>query len=332
MGGSRIVTVIVSLVIGVAVHVTGADRRVPAAVWPLWVRVTLSLLLLAIGLHMGMTPEVARSVALLGGQAAVFATVTAGMAFAFGYAAATLLGAAAGGAPAGVSLEVPGPSPGASRPRDRSTARGAALRLTWLAVTSVAAGFAFGAAAGGRLEGLGVQVEPAITVLLGLLLVAIGRDLAAEWSAVRTFILAQGWRLLVWPLAGAAGSLAGAWAAGRLMGLPPSLSLAIGGGFGWYSLTGVLVTHLVGPGPGALAFLANVLRETLTVLAAPALGSLLHPSRRWLAVLPGGATTMDTTLPVLAAATDAPTAAFAFAHGLLLTALVPFLVPLLLSL
>jgi uncharacterized membrane protein YbjE (DUF340 family) len=79
---------------------------------------------------------------------------------------------------------------------------------------------------------------------------------------------------------------------------------------------------------GALAFIANVLRELLAIicipLAARYLGSLV-------AIAPGGATTMDTTLPLIAEATQNEATVAAFINGAILSALVPILIPLLMG-
>ena len=214
------------------------------------------------------------------------------------------------------------------------------------AVLAVAAGWAAGwlltAAAAGLPPGQGAPGEGAGSALaraarewagaaagyaLVVLMALYGREFGHHWPRARASLRALRWHALVLPLAGAAGSLAGGWLAGWLTGEPHRLALAVAAAFGWYSMAGVLVAQLWGPAAGALAFLANVLRELLTVIAVPLLAGRLGPGRRWLLVLPGGATTMDTTLPVIAAAArDAGTTALAFVHGLALTVLAPALI------
>ncbi|GAB6876978.1 LysO family transporter [Thermaerobacter litoralis] len=181
-------------------------------------------------------------------------------------------------------------------------------------------------AAAGRLAAAGSGYA------LLLLMALYGYEFGRQWPATRESLRAVRGKALLLPLLGAAGSLAGGWLAGRLTGEPPALALAVAAAFGWYSMAGVLVAQLWGPAAGALAFLANVMRELLTVVAVPFLARLAG-RRSWLAVLPGGATTMDTTLPVIAAAArDAGTTALAFVHGLILTLLAPALISWLASL
>jgi len=54
--------------------------------------------------------------------------------------------------------------------------------------------------------------------------------------------------------------------------------------------------------------------------------------RKELAVPMGGATTMDTTLPIMTKFGGSEVALIAFVHGFVLTALVPFVVPFILQL
>lgn len=163
------------------------------------------------------------------------------------------------------------------------------------------------------------------TVALCLLLFGIGLDLGHHrevWVHLRT----GGLRLALIPFGIAFGSLVGAALAAPLLRLPLGHVLAVGAGFGWYSLSGVLLTHLVSAELGALAFLTNVARELMAVvLIAPIAKHLGHT----VAVAPSGATAMDTTLPIVARATGAETAVVSFVSGAVLSSLVPLLVPLL---
>lgn len=75
--------------------------------------------------------------------------------------------------------------------------------------------------------------------------------------------------------------------------------------------------------------MTNVLRELMAFLMIP---FVARHFGRYAAVAPSGATAMDTTLPVIARATDDETALIAVISGVVLTALVPVLVPLLYNL
>ncbi|MEO2152648.1 MAG: lysine exporter LysO family protein, partial [Thermococcus sp.] len=99
-------------------------------------------------------------------------------------------------------------------------------------------------------------------------------------------------------------------------------------GCGWYSLTGPLIAQYSAV-YGAVGFLGNLMREILTIMFYPIAIRKINPEK---AVVMGGATTMDTTLPIITKFGGREVALVAFVHGFILTAVVPFLVPLILSL
>lgn len=89
-------------------------------------------------------------------------------------------------------------------------------------------------------------------------------------------------------------SVAAAVLAGLLLAMPLKEAVAVGAGFGWYSLSGVLIAATHSVELGATAFLANVARELMAFLLIPLLVSRVG---KLAAIAPGGATTMDSTLP-----------------------------------
>ncbi|MCF2708480.1 lysine exporter LysO family protein [Bacteroides pyogenes] len=101
--------------------------------------------------------------------------------------------------------------------------------------------------------------------------------------------------------------------------------LAVGSGFGYYSLSSIFITESKGPELGTIALLANICREILTLLAAPLLV-------RWFGNLApisaGGATTMDTTLPIITRTAGQEYVVLSIFHGFLVDFSVPFLVTL----
>lgn len=172
------------------------------------------------------------------------------------------------------------------------------------------------------------HLDSVTTAALCIMLVGVGIDIGSRretWGR----LWRMGVRVLLVPVLVAAGSLAGAVAGGAFLGMPLNEAAAIGAGFGWYSLSGVLLAKIHNVETGALAFLTNVARELISFVVIPVLAAR---AGRMAAVAPGGATTMDTTLPLIARATDPETALVALVNGMVLSSLVPFLVPLLISL
>lgn len=131
-------------------------------------------------------------------------------------------------------------------------------------------------------------------------------------------------RLALLPVVTAVGTLAGAALAAPLLGgWSLTDSLAVGAGFGYYSLSSIFIADLRGPELATIALLCNVMREIFTLLAAPLVARWCGPLA---AVSIGGATTFDTTLPVITQAAGRPYAVVSIFHGCALDFSVPFLV------
>ncbi len=99
--------------------------------------------------------------------------------------------------------------------------------------------------------------------------------------------------------------------------------MAVGAGFGYYSLSSIFITEYKGAELGTVALLSNIIREMITLLCAPLLV-------RWFGNLApisaGGATTMDTTLPIIARYAGQEFAVISIFHGFVIDFSVPFLV------
>ena len=99
--------------------------------------------------------------------------------------------------------------------------------------------------------------------------------------------------------------------------------LALGSGMGYYSLSSIFITGYRGAELGTVALLANILRELAALLLAPFL------ARRFGSLAPisvGGATTMDTTLPVITRSVGPQYVVLSVFHGFVTDFSVPFLV------
>ena len=149
--------------------------------------------------------------------------------------------------------------------------------------------------------------------------VSVGGD-----SSVFRSIRSVSPRLLLLPLVTVAGTLGGVAVASMLLpGRSVAECLAVGSGFGYYSLSSIFITEYRGPELGTVALLANISRELLTLLCAPLLA-------RWFGRLApisaGGATTMDTTLPVITRVSGNAYVVLSVFHGFVVDFCVPFLV------
>lgn len=131
-------------------------------------------------------------------------------------------------------------------------------------------------------------------------------------------------RLALLPLFTILGTLAGSALAGiLLMNRTLPECMAVGSGFAYYSLSSIFITEYKGAELGTIALLSNISREIITLLCAPLLA-------RWFGSLApiasGGATTMDTTLPVIIRYSGREYAVLSIFHGFIVDFSVPFLV------
>lgn len=130
-------------------------------------------------------------------------------------------------------------------------------------------------------------------------------------------------RVALLPLATILGSWAGAAIAFLVLQRTITDCLAISSGFAYYSLSSIFLTEYRGIELGTIALVANLVREAITLLGTPLLarifGSLAPISA-------GGATTMDTTLPIITHTCGQRFTILAIFHGFIVDFSVPFLV------
>lgn len=130
-------------------------------------------------------------------------------------------------------------------------------------------------------------------------------------------------RMALLPVVTIIGSWLGALLIWTVLHRTLSDCMAINSGFAYYSLSSIFLTEYRGAELGTIALLANIIREMLTLLGAPLMA-------RWFGQLApisaGGATTMDTTLPILSQTVGQRYIALSIYHGFVVDFTVPFLV------
>ena len=167
------------------------------------------------------------------------------------------------------------------------------------------------------------------TWVLYLLMFLVGISIGADHRALDA-LKAHGLKLFLVPLATIIGTFAGVTAIHALTSkLVLGETLAVGAGFGYYSLSSIIIGELHSELLGVTALLANVMREIITLLMAP---FFMVWFGKLAPIASGGATSMDTTLPVITRASGKDFAIVSLFHGMVLTILVPFLVTFLISL
>ncbi|MGY3927149.1 lysine exporter LysO family protein [Aeromonas simiae] len=184
---------------------------------------------------------------------------------------------------------------------------------------------------GGFLVGLlldlsALPIEQWSEWALMLLLLLIGIQMRNSGMHLRQILLNR-WGMSI-ALCVMVSSWAGALLAALLLDLPPFDALALASSFGWYSLSGILVSDALGPVMGSAAFLGDLGRELLAIMLIPVL-MRRHPSA---AIGYGGATSLDFTLPVIQRSGGIAVVPVAVVSGFILSLLGPILVLFFLSL
>ena len=182
----------------------------------------------------------------------------------------------------------------------------------------------------GRWDALQGAWNPAFSeYLLYLLLFFIGLNLGHASIKFKAHFKVSAHDFLVPVLVGA-GTLCGALAVSLVMQdrYQTGEVMAAGAGFGYYSLSSLIILEISGNKLAMLALLANLFREMATLVFSPILSKIfggLAP------VASGGATSMDTTLPVIVKTSGKSYVVIAVISGITLSLLVPIIIPFILS-
>ena len=192
--------------------------------------------------------------------------------------------------------------------------------------------FALGCVLGwsGRLPD--VVIENDITVyVLYLLIFQVGLSIGSD-KKLKDILGSIRPKLLLVPLATIAGTLVFSALVGLLLTQWSVFDcLAVGSGFAYYSLSSILITQLKEPfwgvqlatELGTIALMANIMREIMALLGAPLFVKYFG---RLSPICAGGATTMDTTLPIITRYSGKDLVFISIFHGIIVDFTVPFFV------
>ncbi|MFT3669923.1 MAG: lysine exporter LysO family protein [Pseudoxanthomonas sp.] len=128
-------------------------------------------------------------------------------------------------------------------------------------------------------------------------------------------------RVLLLPLATTVGTLAGTALMSLFLVYSVSECMAVGAGFAYYSLSSIFISQYKGPELGTIALISNIARELVTLLLTPLLARHLGPL---MPISCGGASTMDTTLPVITRYCGKDWIFVSIVHAMVLDFSVPF--------
>lgn len=162
----------------------------------------------------------------------------------------------------------------------------------------------------------------ALYALMGLVGVSLGMDEASINILKKVNV-----GLLLVPVSIGVGSILGSGLAYWLIAEPFVEGMAVGAGFGYYSLSSIIISNTYDSILGVIALISNISRELISLLMAPV---LVKTFGKMSPIASAGATSMDTTLPVITRFSGKEYALIALFSGIVLTILVPLLIPLIL--
>ena len=174
-----------------------------------------------------------------------------------------------------------------------------------------------------RFIPLGLVPSNVSLYVLCLLMFSVGISIGNDMNSFKQFRRLSP-RLFLLPVMTVFGTYFGVTAIGFFLhGRTLTDCLSISSGFGYYSLSSILITEYKGVELGTIALLANIMREIITLLLAP---WIVRYFGRLAPISAGGATTMDTTFPVIVRNSGKDFSIVAIYHGFVMDFSVPFLV------
>lgn len=156
----------------------------------------------------------------------------------------------------------------------------------------------------------------ALIFFVGIEIVSI--KLSSAWRSVSIIFI---------PMLVIIGSIGGGVISSFIVDESLMTSLAISSGFGWFTLSGVLVSSKIGATYGAIALLTDLFRELLAIILMYIFGHSFAKE----CIGAGGATSLDSTLPIIKQTCSKDAIPIALVSGLLLTLLAPVLITFFLS-
>jgi uncharacterized membrane protein YbjE (DUF340 family) len=159
--------------------------------------------------------------------------------------------------------------------------------------------------------------------VLYMLMFLVGISLGLDkhiWEQLREMNL----KLLLIPISTLTGTALGIIAYQLLFSFPKGADLyAIGAGFGYYSFSSIYINKVSGETMGIIALLANISREVITLVFTPVIVKYFG---KIAPIACGGATTSDTTLPVILKYSGKEYVLGSVLNGVILTVLVPIVI------
>ena len=198
--------------------------------------------------------------------------------------------------------------------------------IVLLTLLSLVLGLAYGFF--GIENGLISTIAQNTNIVLYILMFSVGISIGMHEGILQK-IKEYHIKIFIVPLGIIAGSLVGGLLCSAIANIPVNYSMAIASGMGWYSLAGATISKLVGAEMGSIAFMSNLMREVFSFGIIPFLAVYFN---YYTCIAPAGATSEDTTLPVMLKYTNEETVVLSVLNGMICSFFVPILISIFLNL
>lgn len=159
-------------------------------------------------------------------------------------------------------------------------------------------------------------------MILYLLMFSVGISIGMQ-KGIFSKIKEYHFKIFIIPIGIIIGSLLGGVICSLILKMPIGYGTAITSGLGWYSLAGVTLSNLVTAEIGSIAFMSNLMRELFSFVLIPFLAVHFN---YYTCIAPAGATSEDTTLPLMLKYTDEETVVLSVFNGVICSLMVPILI------
>lgn len=289
--------------------------------------VAITVLVLVMGLRMGSNNEVIENLGSIGLYAFVFTVITLVLVIAGLFFARKIVGIDRYG-----TMKL-ADAPSLDQEIEASGEKGGVSKMTIVIVCGVAIGMIIGffyirKAFASNYDLFDNMAGLAITIGLCILLFFVGIDIGLAGTVVENF-KKVGLRILVFPLVTIVMTLLTGVICSFFMPFSMKEGLAIAAGFGWYTLAPGIIMEAGFVTSSAISFMHNVMRELFSILFIPLVAKKIGYVET--TGMPGAAA-MDVCLPIVERATSGDVAVYSFVSGVILSFLVPVLVPIMIAL
>lgn len=152
--------------------------------------------------------------------------------------------------------------------------------------------------------------------------IGIGGDIKSLYVPIKKYKI----KIILIPLATIFGSIIITALISPLFDITTKETIAIGSGFGYYSLSAIFLNKLAGYEIGMMALISNMTREITALLFIPILARYCG---KLAPISAAGATSIDTTLPIIAKSCGEQFIVISIFHGILVDISVPVIISLL---